>query len=90
MKWIQWQRWLMFLGLLSVSAGSVLAQQPVGQQRGRMKDVLRNVSQEIRKSFYDPGMRGLDWEGLTNEAREKIDKAQSTSEMLTAIFALGP
>ncbi len=88
MKWIQWQRWLRVLGLLSVSAGSVLAQQPVGQQRGRMKDVLRNVSQEIRKSFYDPGMRGLDWEGLTNEARAKIDKAQSTSDMLTAIFAL--
>jgi len=88
MEWIPRRGALDALALLVVFSGSVLAQQPASQQRGRMKDVLRSVSQEIRKSFYDPGMRGLDWEGLTNEAREKIERAQSTSEMLTAIFAL--
>ena len=88
MKRTRWCRSLGVLVLVVLSAGAVQAQQPPGQQRGRMKDVLREVSQEIRKSFFDPGMRGLDWDGLTNEARERIDRAHSTSEMITAIFAL--
>ncbi len=57
-------------------------------ERDRMKSILQNVSQEIEKNFYDPQMHGLDWKALTAQARERIEKAKSAGEMLTAIFVL--
>ena len=57
-------------------------------ERDRMKRILKNVSQEVERNFYDPQMRGLDWKALTEQASERIDKANSVGAMLTAIFAL--
>jgi C-terminal processing protease CtpA/Prc len=68
--------------------GTAFAGDPLGVERGQMKAILRQVSSEMQKKFYDPGMKGLDWKALTAEAEQKINNAKSVSEMLTAIHML--
>jgi len=53
-----------------------------------MKDILSVVSKEIEKNYFDSQLKGLDWKGLTAQAKEKIEKAGTVSDMVTAIFAL--
>ncbi len=57
-------------------------------ERARMRDILNIVSRDIQRNFYDPQMKGIDWEKQTVQARARIDKADSVGEMLTAIFWL--
>lgn len=77
-----------FVLLLPVTTAPVLAGDNLGTERGNMKAVLNVVSKELEKNFYDSGMKGLDWKALTEQARQKIDNAQSVSEMMRAIFIL--
>jgi carboxyl-terminal processing protease len=67
---------------------AVCAQKELGLERDRMKGMLEEVSRQIEKNYYDANMKGLDWKGLTEQAKQKIDKANSVSDMLTAIFSL--
>ena len=55
-------------------------------ERGQMKSILSVVAKDLEKNFYDSGMKGLDWKALTEQTKEKIDKAQSVTEMMRAIF----
>src|SRR6266404_5383875 len=73
-----------FLGTTSAFAGGP----DLNFERGRMKNILHMVSNDIEKNFYDASMKGLDWKAQVNDAEGKIDKAQSPGEMITAIFAL--
>lgn len=57
-------------------------------ERERAKLILKVVSAEIAKNYYDPKLNGLDWVGLTEQARQRIEKANSNGEMLTAIYWL--
>jgi carboxyl-terminal processing protease len=67
---------------------TLLSAQDLGFERSRMKSILDTVSVDISKNFYDPALNGVDWKAKVAEAREKIDKAQTVSQMITAIFAL--
>lgn len=60
----------------------------LGFERARAKAMLKRVSREIEKKFYDPNLRGLNWKQLTAQARQRIENADSIGETLTAIFAL--
>jgi len=62
--------------------------QSLSLDRERMKTILDIVARDIEKNFYDPGLKGLDWRSLTDQTRQRIEKAQTTGEMVTAIFAL--
>ena len=57
-------------------------------QRGEMEDVLRIVSDDIQKHFYDPQMKGLDWPTLTEQTRQRIRSSSNTGQMILAIFSL--
>jgi len=57
-------------------------------ERDQMKMILNVVSKELEKNFYDPNMKGLDWRGLTDQAKQKIENAKSVAEMMQAIFVL--
>lgn len=56
--------------------------------RGRMDDMLSVVAEDVEKNFYDPGLKGLDWKGLVAQTRERVKRANSRSEMFTAIYWL--
>ena len=57
-------------------------------QRGEMEDILKIVSADVQKNFYDPQMKGLDWPALTEETRQHIRSATNTGQMILAIVAL--
>jgi C-terminal processing protease CtpA/Prc len=65
-----------------------LSAQDVGRARDMAKDMLKIVSGDIEKNYYDPKFHGLDWRAETNHAREQIDKANSPGECFTAIVGL--
>jgi carboxyl-terminal processing protease len=70
---------------LSVVKASVA--DDLGPERDRMKMVLNAVAGDVKKNYYDPDLKGLDWKALTDQTKQKIDNAKSISEMLTAIYS---
>jgi C-terminal peptidase prc len=50
--------------------------------------MLKRVSKKVEENFYDPNLKGLDWRGLTDEARNRIEKTESELDMYIAIYAL--
>ncbi len=60
----------------------------LGMQRSRMKAILDIVSSKVEKEFWDPGMRGLEWKTLKDQARQKIERAENVNQMVTAIAAM--
>lgn len=57
-------------------------------QRGEWEDVLKQVSADVQKNFYDPGMKGLDWSALTDETRQRIRASSNVGQMILAISSL--
>jgi len=66
-------------------AGKVLSE---NVERGRWEDVLKIVSADVQKNFYDPQMRGLDWAALTEATRQRIRSSNNTGQMILAISTL--
>lgn len=64
------------------------AQQMNNVDRDRMRGMLKATSGDIAKYFYDPDLKGLDWNALTAEADEKIKQAKMPSEAITIISLL--
>lgn len=57
-------------------------------QSGEMEDILKIVSADVQKNFYDPHMKGLDWPALTEEARRNIRASTNMGKMILAIVAM--
>jgi C-terminal processing protease CtpA/Prc len=66
---------------------AMLAQQALSQkvERGEWEDILRLVSADVQKNFYDPKMKGLDWDVLTEETRQRIETSNNVGQMILAI-----
>src|SRR3954452_23749057 len=60
----------------------------LSSERGRMKDIAKQVAKEIEKNYYDAKMNGLDWPALLEQTKTRIDSAKSVGEMMTAIFIM--
>ena len=73
--------------LVFFSVGSLLADN-LKEDRRRAENILNQISKDVHDNFYDPNLKGLDWEALTEEARERIRKASGTGQMYGAISAL--
>jgi len=73
---------------LSQAVIPALAGDNLSTERNEMRTILNVVSKELEKNFYDQNMRGLDWHGLTDQAKQKIDNAKSVTDMMQAIFVL--
>ena len=56
--------------------------------RWRMQRILKEVSETVEKNYYDPKMNGVDWKASTEIARQRIDNADHTGEMVAAITGL--
>src|SRR5215471_16278340 len=57
-------------------------------ERGRMEDVMDVVIKDIQKNFYDPGLKGVDWKGITDKARQRIRQADHLGDMIAAISSV--
>lgn len=55
--------------------------QSLDYERGRHKDMLRSIKQDIEKNYYDPQFRGIDLEAKYKAAAEKIGQANSIGQM---------
>ncbi len=53
--------------------------------RERALGILDGISKGIRGLYYDPKMRGLDWNAVLANARAKIGQSNSMNEALTQI-----
>ena len=60
----------------------------LGDEKARAKQILKIVSKDIEKNYYDPNLKGLNWTELNAQAVEMIDKAQSVGQIYTTIFGL--
>src|SRR5438445_4077274 len=72
----------------TLASAFVLGADELGNERYRMKSIAKTVSDEIEKRYYDPNLKGLNWKGLLEETKQKIDNAKNVPEMLTAIYVM--
>src|SRR5437879_6159071 len=56
-------------------------------QKGRVRDMLRDVAGTMRKHYYDPTFHGTDMESRYKTAEERILKAEHLAQGFAAIFA---
>ena len=78
----------LFLILLAVFAAITEDSSGQSVQRGEWDDILKLVSADVQKNFYDPGMKGLDWSALTDETRQRIKASSSVGQMILAVSSL--
>ncbi len=87
-EWCRCKVAVLLLLVVALAGSCSWAQVPISFERQRMKQILMEVKHDIDKNFYDPSLKGLNWPELVNQARERIEKANNVSQMLTAIFVL--
>ncbi len=56
-------------------------------QREQAQAMLRDVTAEVKKHYYDPKLHGVDWDANVRDAKEKIDKAASMNMALSYVAA---
>lgn len=76
---------LIILLALITFATSVSAQEMSSVERGWAKDMLKTVANDIRKNYYDPDLKGVDWDGVVERANKQIDNARSMGMALNYI-----
>ncbi len=65
---------ILLFGSETLAPGTARGQGNIPLERDRMKDILSVVSKEIEKNYFDPQLKGLDWKGLTAQARLRSKK----------------
>lgn len=67
-----------FFLCIAVTGAQALYSQTLDRiDRGRAKDMLKAVKNEIKENYYDPAFRGIDLDARFKMAEEKLDKATS-------------
>jgi C-terminal peptidase prc len=56
--------------------------------RGRMMEILNEVSDLVKQNYYDPRLKNLDWKAGVEVAQERIRRADHEGEMAAAISGL--
>lgn len=84
-----WKRSLLLSFALCVfSLGltvTISAQNDIGFERSRGRDMLKTIKEDIKKNYYDPNFKGLDLDARFKTAEEKIQQAQSLSHIFSII-----
>jgi len=57
-------------------------------ERGRMEDIMDVVAKDIQKNFYDANLKGVDWKGITEKARDRIRHSEHLGDMLASIASV--
>jgi C-terminal processing protease CtpA/Prc len=74
------------LFFLSFFGADSFAQGTVGSNRDLMRGIAEGVHDVIKKNFYDPSLKGIDWDKELHETQKKIDASNTPGEMLAAIY----
>jgi len=74
--------------LISCLGADSLAQGTLKGNRDLMHGIAEGVHDIIKKNFYDPSLKGIDWEKELHDTQKKIDTSNSPGEMLAAIYFL--
>ena len=64
------------------------SQQITRLDREQAQVMLAAVASDVRKSYYDPKLHGVDWEGKVREAKYQIARASSTDETNAIIASI--
>lgn len=78
---------LAILTTVGFAASPARPQQMTNVDRGRMEDMLKDVSDDIQKHYYDKTFHGLDWNAQVRETKEKISKENSLNMSMAHIAA---
>lgn len=54
-------------------------------ERERMKAMLKNIKNEVKKNYYDPNFHGIDIEARFKKAEDRLDQVTSTSQGFAVI-----
>jgi carboxyl-terminal processing protease len=79
--------------LLAAGAFAALAQESKGQakisslDRDRARDMLRTISSDVKKHYYDPKYHGVDWDANVRKAEQLIDSSGSLNKALSEVAA---
>ena len=73
--------------VLLTLASIAQAQQLSTLERGRALDMLQNISNDVRKHYYDPKFHGVDFEARVAEAKQQIEKSTSFNMAMAHIAA---
>jgi carboxyl-terminal processing protease len=80
-------RCIALLGVLFSFVGAkVSAQQKINSiDEERVKLMLRDAYEDVKKNYYDPKFHGLDWDAKYHEYEERVKKANSLGQGLSEV-----
>ena len=79
-------RFVLGMVLMSIAAPT-MGQQFTKLDRERVEDMLKDVSSDVKKHYYDPKYHGVDWEAKVALAKGQIDKAESLNMAMSHLAA---
>ena len=77
-----------FLLFLSFCSPDSFAQGPVKSNRDLMRSIAQGVHDIVKKNYYDPALKGIDWDKELQDTQQRIDASNTPGEMLGAIYAM--
>ena len=77
----------LFTVMVSLLACAASQQTLSNLDRGRALDMLKAISNDVKKHYYDPKMHGVDFDARVAEAKAKIEKATSFNMAMSHIAA---
>ncbi len=54
-------------------------------EKGRMKDILKNIKSDIKKTYYDPDFRGINIEERFDKAEKRLDEVENLGQAFAVI-----
>lgn len=81
-------KFILLLAVLAMPAPRLLAQQLSRLDRELAETMLKNVSADVHKYYFDAKLHGLDWDALVRQTKESIDEAPNMQVANTEIAAL--
>ncbi len=76
---------ILFFALSLASAQSVTAQKIDSTERDRLKSMLSNVKNTIKKEYYDPEFHGIDIEARFKAASQRMEQVTSVGQGIGVI-----
>ncbi len=76
---------LLLTFVVYVACPAVNAQSMDRIERGRMKDILNNVKNQVKDDYYDTGFHGIDLEARFKKAEERLDQVTTVGQSFAII-----